>query len=111
MTAHVSIPTAGLYKMRLVKGGPWCPVRLWRGFGADPVTGEILERCWMWRAEINGRENDIDRAWPWCAGHRIPQSEYDYLLAVHGHAAKYAPHLPEARPREKIDLHRLPPVW
>ncbi len=104
-------PTAGLYRMRLVKGGPWCAVRIWNGFGNDPVTGEILERCWIWRAEINGREVVIDRAWPWCAGHPITQPELEYLLAMHRHATKHAPHMPEANPREKIDLHKMPTLF
>lgn len=106
---HVSRPTAGLYKMRLVKGGPWCPVRVWHGFGADPAGGEP-RGMFCWRAEINGREERIDRAWPWCAGQPIPQAEYDYLLALHRHAVAYEPALPQAAPRSPINLRTMQPI-
>lgn len=104
---HVSIPTAGFYQLRLVKDGPWVPVRIWRGFGADPLTGEIIERGWIWRAELNGAGVPVDRVWPYCAGEPIERAEYDYMLAMIDHATRYEPAMPEANPWEKIDWGTL----
>lgn len=103
-------PIAGFYRIRLVRGGPLCAARLWLGFGADPDGGDD-RGCFMWRAMINGKETDLDRVWPYCADKGCTEAEFLYLLAVHGHAVKWHPNMPEANPRQKIDLHSLPPVF
>jgi hypothetical protein len=93
-------PTSGLYKTKLIKNGPWVPVRIWFGPPHDPVTGDVMDRSWRWQAEKAGKLcTDINQAWPWCARNEIYQSEYDYLVAC----CKHNMH-PASQPRKKVDL-------
>ena len=107
MIPHVSIPTAGHYRLRLRKGAPWSAVRIWQGFGTDPLTGETLERGWIWRATLNGVEVRPERVWPNCAGEPIDRAEHDYLVAIHRHAVEHEPDLPEAAPYTPVDWSKL----
>lgn len=104
---HVSIPTAGFYRMRMVKNGPWVPVHIWQGFGLDPETGEAREVAWMWRAERRGVEVRIDQVWPSCAGEPISESEYRFLLARAAYAMKHDNSLPDATPMQAVDYGTL----
>ncbi len=107
---HVSNPTAGFYRMKLVKGAPWSPVRIWLGQSPDPDDGEPRGE-FTWRAEINGHEERIEKAWPWCAGEPIGEAEFRYLLATHQHAVAHEPDMPEAAPFTPIDLHTMPTLF
>ncbi len=100
-------PIAGTYYTRLVRGGPRCPVRIWYGPPADPLTGELLDRSWRWQSELLGEEAD---AWH-LAGrvHPISRGEYDYLLATYKHAVTHEPDMPEACPRTPYDLDTMEP--
>jgi hypothetical protein len=104
-------PVAGFYKGRMVRNGPWVPIRIWHGPTRDPETGEELDRSWHWQAERLGVEIDVFIVWPYCAGHRIEQAEYDYLLADHRWAVANNPDDPAARPRDAIDHHAMKPVF
>jgi hypothetical protein len=113
MSPTVNLPLAGHYKMKLVKGGPWVPVRIWCGPSHDPVTGEVLDRSWLWQAQVDGGpfEDAFHRAWPYCAGHPITDTEYNYMRDVTLWAKEYAPEQPEAAPRQRIDLNRMPTLF
>lgn len=115
MTFNPSSPVAGFYRTKLVKGGPWVPVRIWYGPPLDPETGEELDRSPRWQALVNGEEvdgpNEVEWVWVWCSNKGITEAEYRYMLAKKEHAEKFAPELPEASPREKIDLNKLPPLF
>lgn len=75
-------PVAGLYKMRLVRNGPWVPVRIWFAPSCDPATGEECDRSPHWQAEINGQPCDsIWSAWPSCSGRPIDEADYHFMLA------------------------------
>jgi hypothetical protein len=108
--ALIDQPVAGFYRRRLVKGGPWVEVEIWRGFGADPLTGEALERGWEWRATQAGESVPIWEVWPYCAGEPIEKAEFEYLRATRLYAAAHDRSLPEARPRERIDIRNMPAV-
>jgi len=112
MTApSIATPQPGLYRVRLVKGGPWCPLRIWQGFPLDPVSREPLERGWLWRAELHEEEVDVWQFWPYCAGQPLERTEYDYLLAMYRHATEHEPALPAANPRQRIDHMTTPPPF
>lgn len=111
MTFSPSLPVAGFYRTKLVRGGPWVPVRIWYGPSRDPETGEELDRSPYWQAECNGKEADALELWTWVAGREIPEAEYLFMMAKKDYAEKFAPELPEASPREKIDLNKLPPIF
>lgn len=106
-------PISGTYKMKLVKGGPWVPVRVWYGPSHDPLTGELMDRSYHWQAQIDGGEHEdaLRRAWPYCAGNAISEAEYSYMRDVGLWAKDYAPEQPEASPRKKINLNSLPTLF
>lgn len=108
----------GFYKCKLVKGGPWVPVRLAMSIAKDPITGEQLDRSprlvgWIGGMElpaiVGGRERDIEDLWSWL--HEIDEVEHAYLLRAGAWAQEHAPHLPEANPLEPIDLNELEPLF
>lgn len=110
---HPSQPIAGHYRTRLVAGGPWCPVKIWHGPPADPVTGELLDRSPRWQATLRGEpyDGDVIELWLRCAGHPISKAEHDYQVAMHKHATEHEPRLPEAAPKTRIDHHKMPPIF
>jgi hypothetical protein len=108
---HVDTPTAGHYKMRMVRNGPFVPVRIWFGPPHDPDTGEEMDRSHRWQAEIGGKEAAIERTWPWCAKNPIAEADYRYMRGVQQWATEHAPHEPEAAPREAVNINALKPLF
>jgi len=116
MSEHLitpGLPIAGLYKMKLVKGGPWVTVEIWYGPPHDPATGEIMDRSFRWQARVDGgdAEDPLRRAWPYCSGQPLTDSEFRYMRDTAKWAKDFAPDQPEAKPRDKIDLNRLSPLF
>ncbi len=95
-------PTAGFYKVRLTRNGPFVPVKIWHGPPLDPVTGEEMDRSWRWQALRNGEEIDIDFVWPWAGRNPISEAEYKRLAATMAWARK-VPSAPENQPHEPIN--------
>lgn len=73
-------PQPGLYKRRMVKGGPFVPVEIWLEQKIDPETGELAadERL---RAICNGERRDPVSIWTYCRP--IAADEYDALTGAH----------------------------
>lgn len=107
---HPSLPEEGFYRGRMVKNGPWVPIRIWYQFPLDPVTGEELDRSGEWKALRLGQEIHPLDVWPFCSSERISESEYEFLLADHQWHAAYDPDAPQARPRDPINLRSMNPV-
>lgn len=107
----INVPIAGFYKSRMVRGGPWVPIRIWNGPPKDPLTGEELDRSWRWQAERLGREIDVFTVWPYCAMHSITREEYDFLLADHKWAVEHAPDEPAANPKTPINHLKIKPIF
>lgn len=102
-------PEAGCYKMKLVRNGPWCAIRIWYGAPPDPDNpGELLDRSHRWQASINGWDCSIERVWPYAAGKSIHAAEYAYLVALSKHAKEHAPEMAEADPSKPIDPLTIP---
>lgn len=75
---HDGMPECGWYKRRIVKGGPWVPVRIFVERDIDPETGELLgpERL---VADVDGKRDDYPaRHWTHLAP--ITRAEYDALI-------------------------------
>lgn len=108
MGHQVDTPTAGYYRTRLVRGGIFCPVKIWHGPPNDPETGEPLDRSWRWQCLVGGELIDLHRVWPWCGRHPIDETEYTLMLERAKWAAKYAPQSPEAQPRKPVDISTVP---
>lgn len=109
---QIGRPVEGLYKIRLVRDGPWTAVRLWNGPPPDPdQPGQFLDRHWRWQATINGESVEVDRVWPFCFKNRVDQAEYDFLVRKVRHGQLWQPDLPEASPENKIDKLKAPPPF
>lgn len=107
----VGVPTAGLYRMKLVRGGVFVPVKIEFRPSRDPETGEPLDRSPGWHALLGDEEVPIERVWPWCAGEPITQAEYDWRVALKQWAVKHAPAEPEANPKQAVNLRQMPPLF
>jgi hypothetical protein len=97
----IADPKAGFYKRRLIKNGPWVTVLI-RVEGGEQV------------AEVDGETHRANgepfNAWDMGAtSWPIDEPEYRYLVRMREWVNKHAPHMPQARPREPINLSDLPP--
>lgn len=102
---EIGTPTPGLYRTRLVKGGPWVAARIWHGPPLDPVTGEPLDRAPRLQCEIAGAEADPIEAWPRLHG-PITATEWRDLRArarIEG--------TPESQPKRAVDLNVIAPLF
>jgi len=110
--ADIDRPVPGLYRLRLRKGAPWSPVKVWDSAERCKQTGELLEDE-NFHCLVNGKEVDphhyAERIT--CFGEPIDQNEYDYLLSLGRWAADHAPESPEANPNEAIDLNKMDPIF
>lgn len=102
-------PIPGLYRIRLVKGGPWVAARIVYGPPLDPIDGTELDRAPRWQCWIDGEMIGADpdphaagayRIWP---AHQVSQAEYDHMVAVSKWAKEHSPRDPAANPTRPID--------
>jgi hypothetical protein len=79
VATHDGLPHAGWYKRKLVKGGPWVPVRIYVERETCPETGDLTapERLAM---EVEGIRSDRDPADDFTWLTPISRSEYDWLM-------------------------------
>jgi hypothetical protein len=102
---EIGKPEAGFYRLKLVRNGPWCPVKIWYGPPADPEDPtHLLDRSWRWQATVDGAEADVWDVWPAVGGRAIDEAEYRYLVNVSRHAKLHDPAYPEATPDKPINL-------
>lgn len=98
-------PQCGFYRRRLVRGGPWVPVRIWIDRMVDEagdLMGDEIMLC-----SVAGRLADPEAAWLYVAGSPIQREEYDYLCRLMDHAAT-DPAEPLASPRRPVDPLKFP---
>lgn len=108
----------GLYRVRLVKGGPWVAARVTHGPTPGP-DGEEMDRSWVWTVEVDGEPFGIPGPCAYTAGawrvspggQPIEQEEYDYMVAMARYARLYDKTLPEAAPRLAVDMRKMPPSF
>lgn len=75
---HDGLPEAGWFKRRLVKGGPWVPVRIYIHREIDCTTGELTEPEEL-RCEIEGIDGgDPEKHWTYLKP--ISRDEFDHLM-------------------------------
>ena len=118
--ARIDRPRIGFYKRRLVKGGVFVPVVIYRpcpiemqGHWSDrePPTFQHIDRWPHLAALENGEPVDVTRVWPSCSGRPISLDEYEFMLADRDWCAAYAPDDPKARPYRPVDPLTLTPVF
>lgn len=104
----VDAPEPGIFRLRLVKGGPFVAAKIERHSDG------------RWQAFVNGdpedegdhdpvRARSVTRIWNY--GVRISEDEYHVLIGTVAWAMANAPDAPEAHPTESINLDRLPPLY
>lgn len=111
MSRAIGSPQPGFFQMRLVKGGPWVPAIIYRPCPLEmhPETFQHIDRWPHLEAEIDGMPASVDRIWT--SGRFISIAEYLYLKDDRAWVRQYAPHLPEARPEEAMDVNKLAPIF
>lgn len=107
-------PIPGFYLVKLVKGGPDVACLIYR---PCPILMH-LDEPWEWldrwprlEADLYGVTVPIDRIWPGCAKRPITFAEYQYRSALVDWCNKFAPHAPEANPREAIDFNTMETIF
>jgi len=112
LTAH---PRPGYFQMRLVKGGPFVAARIHRPCQCTvngPAEHDWKNTCDRHRplcATIDGKPADIWRVWTY--GKEIDRADYEYLAGVADWSRTYAPEMPEANPRMRVDLNAIPSIF
>ena len=112
MTKPIDIddPQEGLYRRRLVRGGPWVPACIWWEYGeVDQESGHKMEDDVL-HCLVNGRRRDPYSEWLWLAKEPITEAEYDFLIDDAAHARAHRPDDPKAKPDAPIDLHKMDPI-
>jgi hypothetical protein len=111
-------PEPGLFRVRLVRGGPYVAAEIRHEPPKDPVTKEFLERSFYWYAVINGEAEAARGIQPthkveqiWLFGEKIDREMYEWLRADRAWARSWAPGSAEANPRKAIDLGKEPVVF
>lgn len=107
------------YRARLIKGGPFVPVKVW--CGGPLVDGEELDRSWRWQCVV--RLETTARAilqGDWLPVEvedalllnieTITAQEYAYMVDHTQWAVNHQPDHPEASPRRKLDK-RGKSIW
>ena len=62
---HDGDPQPGFYRLRRVRGGPWCAAVIYVHAETDPETGELTEPEAL-RALVNGEDADPEKIWLSC---------------------------------------------
>lgn len=100
-------PQPGFYRRRLVKGGPWVPVRIWMEQAIDPETGELTEPETL-RCMVDLKDRDPFRHWTYAMTHPITAEAYDDMERAIRFARNSDPSSPLLHPTKPIDLSRSP---
>ncbi|MBN9497826.1 MAG: hypothetical protein J0H39_13805 [Alphaproteobacteria bacterium] len=101
----IDAPQPGFWMVRLVKGGPEVPARIYRHVTAREPGNETnaMERSPFLAAEIAGETVALDDVWL-RTGRPIDEAEYRFQIADHAHAREWRPRDAKAQPRRAIDL-------
>jgi hypothetical protein len=116
-------PRPGFYVMRLRRGAPLTPALIYQRCpmvvpeptlvdGPHPDEWcRPLDRSPCYRAQIDGKPAAVERLWLARSLRPISPAEYRFRLGTLRHWAQRHPVWPEAHPRRRIDLARLPPLF
>lgn len=104
---HDGDPKPGFYRRRMVRHGPWVPVRIWLEQPVDGETGELTGDETL-RCEVDGRAADPGHQWTYVAGQPISESDFNYMRQRAAWALRHAPDHPIANPNAPVDWDRAP---
>jgi hypothetical protein len=102
---RVDMPECGYWMIRLVKGGPEVPARIYaHATQYEPGNPDnVMERPSFLVAEISGEPAEVDSVWL-RKGREITEREYNVALIDQRFARTFAPATPVANPTKRIDL-------
>jgi len=118
---RIDKPEPGLYKRRLVRGGPWVTVWIDR-FCTCTAADNYDGKRHIWTSECDrfpplralvseNRFEDLDEQWTHCAGNRISLSEYLHLNNLKEWAQRHAPDDPFANPSKPANNLSIPSLF
>jgi hypothetical protein len=103
--------TPGFFRVRLVRGGPFVPARLWVEDGErDPDTGELLSDV-LTLLEVDGKRVDPFAPGYTLMGEPISEAEYRYMTKAAAWDRQYAPSAPAANPDQPVNVRTVPPIF
>lgn len=105
---RVDLPEPGLFRLRLVRGGPWVAAEIAQdevGRWTATIDGAVLEPSHTDAALAEG----VFRVWHY--GHAIGASEHAFLVERALWSRIHAPDSPEANPKQPIRIGALPPAF
>lgn len=105
--AFVDEPQSGYYRRRLVKGGPWVPVKIWLIQIVDPETGELTQPSYFC-CDVDGKPASAEDQWSYVCDQPITRADYDHMVDVSKYAKARDPREPLADPRKKVNLMNVP---
>lgn len=110
---------AGCYKSKMVKGGVFVPILIYRicrctiGGSVDHDWTDLCDRFPQPpAAKVNGKPDYIDEVWdraPWLIP--ISQEQYDFMLADAIWCEEHAAGDPKANPNRAADLNLAKPIF
>jgi hypothetical protein len=117
---NLGSPQPGYFRLRLRRGGPWVPALIWLPcpfivplpLEETPAPEEWCrphDRSRVLRGRIGDR--DVDPSEVWERGYTIDAKEYHWRLGLAEWATRHAPDQPEANPRQRAALERLPSLF
>ena len=120
---RIDEPRPGHFKLRLVRGGPFVPVRIY--YGLPVIGGEVQDRAPRLCVELAGETDELevdrergyscrvaipmDRVWPYCLTHPITAAEYRFMLRRLHWAREHAPDHYAGAPRKRVNWSTFTP--
>lgn len=102
---QVDEPQVGWFKRKMVRHGPWVPVRIWL---YQPIEDGCLVGDAKLQAEVNGKMASAEQEWTHVMSHPISEAIYNYMTKDIDWAVTYSPDEPKANPYEAVDWQRVP---
>jgi|JI10StandDraft_1071094.scaffolds.fasta_scaffold47418_4 hypothetical protein len=101
-------PRPGCWMIRLVRGGPEVPARIYRPCPIEmhPDHWEPLDRVFCLVAEVGGREQPVARMWNQRDRREITLADFDFEMRDLEWARRWAPQEPKANPYRKVDHNK-----
>jgi hypothetical protein len=98
----------GFFLVRLGKGRPLVPARIW-WCAHEPGNPENELEVPFLEGEAAGKP--YQPALIWSSGLPTTEAEYRFRMALHAHCVEHEPDAPEANPTRKVRLRDLPSLF
>ena len=107
---HISVPEPGYYRRRLVKGGPYVGVLVFRPcrIEFEPETFQAVDRWPQLQCLVDGKPANLMANW--CFLEPITMAEYLYLMSAAAWDRLCDPNSPAANPFRPVRLGELDPI-